>query len=74
MSEEGFAMNARPWSAVSTLIVLAFAVAGIAELAGGHTAGGIICLVLAVAYILARLARGRLLGRLRMPGPRSRRR
>jgi len=67
-------MNARPWSAVSTLIVLAFVVAGIAELAGGHAMGGIICLVLAVAYIPARLVRGRLQGRSRVPGPRSGRR
>jgi hypothetical protein len=51
-------VKTRSWSAVSTLILLVLALAGIAQLTGGHAAGGIACLVLAAAYIPVRLLRG----------------
>ncbi|HTQ88299.1 MAG TPA: hypothetical protein VMK84_02275 [Streptosporangiaceae bacterium] len=40
-------------------ILFILAAAGITELAGGRAAGGIICLVLAAAYVPARLLRSR---------------
>jgi hypothetical protein len=61
-------MKTRSWSAVSTLILLVLAVAGITQLVGGHAAGGIVCLVLAAAYIPIRLLRGMYR---RLPGTRD---
>jgi len=55
----GGARAIRSWSAVSTLILFILAAAGITELAGGRAAGGIICLLLAAAYVPARLLRSR---------------
>jgi hypothetical protein len=52
-------VRTRSWSTASTLILFVLVAAGITQLAGGHAAGGITCLMLAAAYIPARLLRSR---------------
>ncbi len=60
----------RWWSGTASVIVVVFVALGAGLLAAGRDPGGIVCVVLAVAYVAMRLARGYLgaAGRLRRHG------